>query len=501
VNQTSKYQEFFDKESIHRDLKRTSVRGSAFSIGGAALGFVLRLGSTAILARLLIPEHFGLVSMVTALTAVAESFKDFGLSTATIQRRQITHEQVSTLFWVNALFGAFITAIACGCSLLIAWFYDDPRLVWITIALSTSFLWSGVTVQHQAILARRMQFATLALIDLGATTLSTVVAIALAMEGYGFWSLVWRDVSRSAFLALGTWYACPWVPTRPSRNNGTGSMLKMGGDVTAFNLIVFLTASIDLILIGKFFGATALGLYRQANQLAQLPASFLTHPLQSVAQPAMRVLLDDPARYRDYYRKVVSILALVSMPVMAFLFVFAHEIIVVLLGEKWVGSVVIFKIYAALGLIRPAMSTVGLVLITQGRTKQYLHLGIFNSLAVILGMAIGLAWGVEGIAYGHAFANCLILLPTLYFALRETPVSPRVFMKSALPSLLCSLWMIGLLTPMRSAVSGATHWHTLMMFVPVGIVLYAIPMLAVPAWRATLMELTADVSSMFNKNR
>ncbi len=323
----NKYQEFFDTRSLAEGLKQRSLRGGLFAMAGSGIGFVLRLGATAILARLLVPEHFGLISMVTALTAIAESFKDFGLSTATIQQREITHEQVSTLFWINALIGLVIMAIICGLAVFIARFYGDDRLIWITVALATSFFWGGVTVQHQALLLRRMQFATLTSINLAATVLSIAVAILLALRGYGFWALVWREVSRNVFFAAGTWLCCPWLPGRPRRGASVGGMLKMGGDITAFNIITFFTDNLDYILVGKVFGAGLLGYYRQGTQLAMLPIGFLAEPVNSVAQPALRVLGDDLVRYREYYRKILGSLTFATMPMMVYLFVHASELI------------------------------------------------------------------------------------------------------------------------------------------------------------------------------
>jgi len=132
------HRKFFDTQNLSVDLKGNSLRGGFFTMAAEGVNFVLRIGATAVLARLLVPEHFGLIGMVTALTSIAVNFKDFGLSTATVQRPEITHRQVSTLFWINASFGVLITALISCLSLPIAWFYNDDRLIWITIALATS---------------------------------------------------------------------------------------------------------------------------------------------------------------------------------------------------------------------------------------------------------------------------------------------------------------------------------------------------------------------------
>src|SRR5262249_45099657 len=162
-------------------LGKRTLRGGLFTMGGAGISFVLRLVGTAILARILIPEYFGLITMVNAFIAIAEYFRDLGLSTATVQSKEISHQQVSTLFWLNAAGGVLVMAIICCASLLIASFYNDNRLIWITIALSTRSFLAGITAQHQAILWRKMQFGALAVVNLAAMLLSIIVAVVLSV--------------------------------------------------------------------------------------------------------------------------------------------------------------------------------------------------------------------------------------------------------------------------------------------------------------------------------
>src|SRR5438309_9285555 len=137
--------------------------------------------------------------MVTALTSFAELFKDLGLGIATIQRREITHDQVSTLFWINTGVGALIMLLMAGASPLISWFYGDSRLLWVSIAISSTFFFGGLTIQHQALLLRHMQFARLAFIQVFFTALSFAIGIFLAWQGFDYWALVWKEVSRAIF--------------------------------------------------------------------------------------------------------------------------------------------------------------------------------------------------------------------------------------------------------------------------------------------------------------
>src|SRR5690606_33686707 len=242
-------------------IGKASARGGVWAIAAEGIDFFLRLAAVAVLARLLLPEHFGLISMVTAITAVAERFKDAGLSIATVQFREITHAQISTLFWVNLLLGFLIATFIAALSFPIAAFYDDQRLLQITWAIALSFVFGGLTVQHYALLRRTMQFRKIALVQIGASLGSIVLAILVASLGGEYWALVVREVARTAFLLAGTWAAMPWRPGLPRRGSNVRGMLNFGGNLTLSNIVYYVSYSVDQVIIGRVFGAGPLGLY------------------------------------------------------------------------------------------------------------------------------------------------------------------------------------------------------------------------------------------------
>src|SRR5262245_22435341 len=172
------------------DLKERTIRGGFAKVCAQAATFLLRVGSLMVLARLLEPKDFGLVGMVTALTGILNLFRDFGLSTATVQRVNVTEEQISTLFWINVLVGAILGLLAVMIAPAVVVFYHEPRLFGVTAVLATGFLFNAAGVQHSALLQRHMRFTALATIDIISLAVSTVVGIGLAVCGYGYWALV-----------------------------------------------------------------------------------------------------------------------------------------------------------------------------------------------------------------------------------------------------------------------------------------------------------------------
>ena len=212
----------------------------------------------------------------------------------------------------------FLCAAISSLAPWIAAFYNDPRLVPLTVAVSTSFLWGGLTVQHEALLARQMKLSRSVLARLSATILSAVLAVVLALAGYGYWALVWQEVSRSFLVAAGVWLLCPWRPGLPSRQEDVRSLLRFGTELTLAQFFFAVVSNVDRVLVGRLFGAGVLGIYRQAHTLIMVPIEQLNGPINSVSQPGLSMLQNEPGRYRRYYQKVLWMVAVTTMPIAAF---------------------------------------------------------------------------------------------------------------------------------------------------------------------------------------
>src|SRR5438477_10732880 len=223
------YEQYFRTDHLQKDLHARSFRGGAITLTGQGARFALNLVSTAILARLLRPQDFGLVAMVTSITSFIGLFKDLGLSNATVQRLHITHEEISFLFWINVVLSLATTLLVIALAPVIAWFYHEPRLFHVTLILSLSFIISGLAVQHQALLRRQMQFKSLAVRDVIALVCGIASGITFACLGFGYWSLVAVPVAANVASCILLWSICHWRPGRLQRRVGAGGMLAFGG--------------------------------------------------------------------------------------------------------------------------------------------------------------------------------------------------------------------------------------------------------------------------------
>ena len=434
---------FFDTEYLKADLKGRSVKGGAVTMAAQGVKFLLQMGSTMVLARLLTPQDFGLIAMVTALTGFAAMFKNMGLSMATVQRAEINHGQISTLFWINVVLSLGVMLVIAALAPAIAWFYGEPRLTWITLALAGAFIFGGLTVQHQALLRRQMRFGSLALIQIVSMSIGIITAIIAAFYGAGYWSLVLMQLATAVAGAIAVWVACGWRPGLPVRHSGVRGMLKFGGHLTGFNFVNYFSRNADNILIGKFIGVDALGLYAKAYRLFMMPISQIRGPLNQVAMPVLSSLQNQPERYIKYYQRLIDIMASLTIPLALYCAIEAGFLIKILLGQQWLGAVSVFRILVIAALIQPVAGTRGLVLISHGFSDRYFYWGLFNAILAVTAFLVGLPFGIEGVAAAYAIANYVILIPSLFYCFHKTPVTVSLFMRSLASPALAGLLAAG----------------------------------------------------------
>ncbi len=435
----SKKTDVFDTAHLVPELSKRSVRGG-FYVGiaqGARLA--LQLVSTALLARLLTPEDLGLIGMATVLTGFASMFKDAGLSMATVQREEITQEQAATLFWVNVGLSIFLMIVLICVSPLVAWFYGDGRLLGITVALACTFLFSGLTIQHQALLRRQMRFGILAVFSVATLFCATVAGVLSAYLGAGYWALVIMTATQLSSNMLFVWMSSKWIPGRAHADSGVMSMLKFGGNLTAFSFINYFVRNLDNLLIGYTFGASALGLYANAYKMLLLPIRQINGPITTVAVPALSRLQDDAVGFRSYYCKGIRIITSLGMPIVVFCFVTAEDAVLFLLGPKWSGCVPLFRALAPAAFVGTYNMAAGWIFLPLGQANRQLRVGIVIGACVAVSMVIGLNWGPIGVAAAFSVSAVVLNVPTLAYTVAKSPVGLNDLGRAIMPPAIASL--------------------------------------------------------------
>ena len=413
---------FFDTSHLKADIKGRSVRGGAVTIASQAAKFILHTGSTAILARLLTPADFGLIAMVSVFTGFVNLFKDLGLSMATIQKKDITHQQVSNLFWVNIAMSCLLMGIAAAISPFVARFYGEPRLIPITIAIGCTFIFGGLIAQHTALMRRQMRFRTLAVIEIVAMAASIAAAVIAAFSGMTYWSLVIMTAVRGMVNVVLVWWQSPWRPGRPVRGSGVRPMLAFGGNLTGSNVLGYLTRNADNFIIGYTLGSASLGIYTKAYGLLTLPMSQFSVPLRSIMIPALSRLQDEPKQYRRFFLQVLSAITLITMPMVTFLFVSADEIVYIFLGNQWAAAATAFRYLAPAAFLSAIAFAPGWLFITTGRTGAQFRWAMLSTPVTVIGFLIGVNWGINGVAASFSITRSAMFVLYIYWATRESPV-------------------------------------------------------------------------------
>jgi len=481
--------DLFDTDYLQQDLKGRSVRGGVITLFSQGCKFAFQTVSTVVLARLLTPADFGLIAMVTALTSFAMLFKDLGLSMATVQKKEINHAQISTLFWINVAAGLVIAALVAAMAPAVAWFYGQPELKAVTMALGIVFAFGGLAVQHQALLRRHMRFFALGLVEVVSMAVSVAAAIIAGLYGAGYWSLVVLHVAMAVCSVVGVWVAMPWRPGLPRKGCGVREMLGFGTNIAGFNLVNYFARNADNILIGKFVGASALGFYSKAYGLLMLPIRQVRSPLVSVGLPGLSRLQAEPRRYKSYYLKMVQLLAFITMPVAMVLGAYSRQIIMLVLGPQWEQAAPIFSILALVALIQPVKGTDAMVMISAGQTGRYFRLGVVTSITYVASFAVGLPWGARGVALSYTIANYVLLLPTLAYAFNGTPVAVRDFFKAVMVPCIAAVIMVFGSAVVFRLCTRFVDWLALIIALLAAGLVYFAAYLLLPGGRSVLREI------------
>jgi O-antigen/teichoic acid export membrane protein len=412
-------------EHLQADLRGRSVRGGALNVVSQGAQFLIRTASTVVLARLLTPADFGLVAMVVAITSLATAFADLGLSEATIQRKEITPDQVSALFWINVAIGMGLTLITMASAPLLASFYKEPRLRNITLFLSLAFVIGGLRVQPDALLKRQMRYKAIAIRDIAAFALGVPVAIVIAWRGGGYWALVAFPLTSSFIQMALSWLMVNWRPSLPRRNTQIGSMVAFGGNVAASYLVFNIHRSADNVLIGWYWGATPLGFYSKAYELLMLPVRQLNLPIGSVAVSAFSRIQGEPERFARYYLRTAGLIMWISTPIFGFLLVAAQPVIVLILGAQWRAAAPVFQILAISAVGQMLLESTVWLFVSLGQSARLLKMLLLISPVIIGSFVVGLPFGIKGVALAYSVALTLTLPWILHFAFRGTSLTLR----------------------------------------------------------------------------
>ncbi|KJS11981.1 MAG: polysaccharide biosynthesis protein [Peptococcaceae bacterium BRH_c8a] len=375
--------------------------GLFWMLSGTGIQSVLQLLVLAILARLLTPVDFGLVGAALVVMRFSNIFSQLGIGPAIVQRPNLSTTHIRTGFTITLLFGASLVALIWLLSPHIAGFFRMDGLVPVLRVIALAFFFKGLAGISESLLQRDMQFRWLAIIQVISYALGYgAVGIILALAGFGVWSLVLAYLAQEILISVMAMIAMPH-PKIPQLNRAAfGELMYFGGGYTIARIANFIAVQGDNLVVGRWMGAAALGLYGRAYQLMAMPATLFGQTLDKVLFPAMAKVQAEPQRLSTAYRRSIALIAMVVMPVSAVMFILAPEVINVLLGDAWLGVIAPFKILAVGMLFRSSYKMSDSLARAKGAVYRRAWRQIVYAAMVIGGAWVGQHWGLSGVAYG-----------------------------------------------------------------------------------------------------
>ncbi len=440
-NRADKY---FQENVPNAGLGRASLHSGIIVVAARGVGLMSQVVSIIILARLLTPHDFGLAAIIFSLTSFGPMLIDLGTSESSSQKTSISRAEISTLFWINLMMGVLLACILIALSGPLATFYREPELTGIAIFTSITFIASGLTIQHSALLRRAMQFRSLAAIDICANVISSVLSIAMALTGWGYWALLTKTVCAICVTAIGVWFGCRWLPMRPHYSPEVKKSLRFGMGVTGFLVTDNLAKSADRIALGYFYGASALGYYQNALLFYGNVLGLLADPLHPIAVSSLSKLRNSLNEFRQSWTTALSTLSFVTALIFALLAVAGTDFIVILLGERWAPAGTILCIFAVRGIAQTFERTLGWLHVSSGRSERWMKWGLFSSVCQIAAVLAGLPFGVIGTAITGTIIVYLLFIPGLAYAGRPVGITTTDVVKAVAPQIVAGLAAIAL---------------------------------------------------------
>lgn len=386
-------------------LRQKTIQGLRW---GFSARFFIQLSQfmiMAILAHLLSPNDFGLIGMVTVYFGFALMFGELGVSAALIQSQKVNQDHYSSAFWLNLLAGITLSLIFLLSAPLIAGFYAKPELINLIRVISISCFISSFSIVQSAILRKEMNFKAIALAESAAILIAGIIGISAALNNKGVWSLVFHFMSFIFIKAVLLWFFSAWRPKFIFSLQAIKDIFSFSINMIGFNIVEYFARNIDYLLVGKFLGAGALGLYTLAYKIMLYPLQNISNVIGGVMFPAFSKIQDDLEKVRTNYLKMVKAIALVSFPLMLGIFVVAPEFIHIVFGIKWEQAVPVVRILSFCGMLQSIEVTVGDIFRSQGRSDIHFRLQVVGTIIVSLCIAIGLKWGIIGVACLYALYN------------------------------------------------------------------------------------------------
>lgn len=446
--------DWFTADLRAEDVKRRSVTGVVATAFRRVATQLIQLAALVLLARLLTPSETGLVAMVTALVGFCGLLAELALGNLTFRVPELTHAQCSNLFWLRLALHTAAAGLIVLAAPLVSLFYDDPRAAGALTVLGAGLLLTALGAQHAALLRRNLRFVVMARVAITSAVVTSSVAVAMAVHGFGYWALVGGPLAGNLAGLLLLWTFCDWRPSLPQRRAGTKRLLAQGAQLSTFGLLAYVAGNASQVVLGRAWGAAETGLYVRGANLQGQMLSVLWAPLDAIAGPAMARLRGQPERLARYYYRVSTLLFTAALPMVFVGLALPLELTRVLLGPQWDASAEVLR-WLSVGALPTVVShTASWVFFSISDTGAVMRWGFIGWPAMILAIVAASAFGPIAIAVALSATSALLMVPCLRTAFRGTPLRLPALLRGFAPAsaaaLLAAAPSLALLSQLQS---------------------------------------------------
>jgi teichuronic acid exporter len=386
-------------------LKDKAIKGVFWSLverfGNQGIQFAIGL----ILARLLLPEDYGLIGMILVFISLAQVFVEGGFPSALIRKTEPSVLDYSTVFWFNLIVAFICYTILFLSAAFIADFFDEPKLIELTRIVGFNIIINSIGVIQRTILSKDLNFKSQAKINLCSIILSGGLGVICAFKDYGVWSLVIQNLFRNIFTSAALWFTSKWRPSFVFSKSSFKELFGFGSKLLFSSLINAVSENLFSLIIGKLYNAKSLGFYTRANQFQKLPVSSIYGSVSVVSYPVLSELQNDQVKLKEGYRSMIRMIAFFLFPIMAILAAISESMIHVVLTNKWLPSVPILQILCIIGAFYPLHAINLDIIKVKGRSDLFLKLEIVKQILNVAMILVCYRWGIMGLVWGSVVLN------------------------------------------------------------------------------------------------
>lgn len=383
---------------------------SIFITRGASTIFTL------FLARILVPEAFGLIAMVTVVFELANTFVNSGLGTALIRSKKISDVDLNTVFYTNLILSGIAYTIIYVSASYISDFYNQPELTLLIKITGLVVFINAANIVQSSLLNRKMDFKSLMKANIVSVIVSGCLAVTAAWYDLGVWSLVIQMLSATAVSTFFLWIVSSWRPVLKFSSESFIRLFRFSGNLLVEGILDVLYRNSYVLVIGRFFGVEATGLYFFAKKISDLISQQLTSAIQQSTLPALSQIQDDNEHLRIKYRQIIQLTIFLIAPVMALLSGLALVLIPLAFKVSWVSATPYLQLLCIVGALYPLHAINVNLLIVKGKSGLLLRIGLIKRTVSVILLFLAIPYGVSGIIVGQIISSVFALIPNTYFS-------------------------------------------------------------------------------------